>query len=136
LQYQRPRASWENEPDLIRPSISRCFQSWILQPLNLTIAPATVIVWFLKGTHPRLRFPRHRSLAFFVAYLLHRLRWNADQLAQPALDKGRAFLAQAGRAGLRGEVGRREWRLANGRHDIGSPDFIISQGLFWWVAWV
>jgi hypothetical protein len=24
------------------------------------------IVWFLKGTHPRLRFPRHRSLAFFA----------------------------------------------------------------------
>jgi hypothetical protein len=39
LQYQRPRASWENEPDLIRPSVSRCFQSRILQPLNLTIAP-------------------------------------------------------------------------------------------------
>jgi hypothetical protein len=33
---------------------------------NLTIAPVTVIVWFLKGTHPRLRFPRDRSLAFFA----------------------------------------------------------------------
>src|SRR4029077_10641360 len=54
----------ENDPDFIFPTISRCSQRRILQPLKETIDPLTAIVWFLNGIHPRLRFPRHRSLAF------------------------------------------------------------------------
>ena len=39
----------------MRPSMSRCFQSRTLCPLNTTSDPVSLIVWFLKGTHPRLK---------------------------------------------------------------------------------
>src|SRR5262245_41874576 len=61
LQYQR--ASCENDPDLMRPSISRCNHSLTLRPLKWTIEPTTRTVWFLNGTHPSERLPRQRSLA-------------------------------------------------------------------------
>src|SRR5215472_7284510 len=77
----------------MRPSISRCFQSRTLCPLNTTTDPVSLIVWFLKGTHPRLRFPRQRSLAFRAprrrsTYASHTSwivsRRDTDQRASPA----------------------------------------------------